>query len=283
MYHAERSVPLEHALGRGVCSLVLLFLVGCASAPAPLPRLQQQALGHEQAGVRQYERGDLAAAWRAFMQAHRLFVSMDDGQGAARNQLHAARARLAQGLAQAAWEQASAVSPALVPQARLVQAQALLALGQLQPAHDVLAQASADCPVACADRGSLLLLRGYQAWQAGRLQDALAHAEMARAWLHDQGASDRRELANAWRLIGKARHGLHDTAGALVAVQAALALDRALALPDKLARDWLLIGDIERPRDRSRAQAAYQRALDIAQAARLDDVVQQAERALQEK
>lgn len=283
MRPADRAKPWWPVLRRGVCVVLWAGLGGCASTPAEPPRLQQQALGHEQTGVRQYERGDPTAAWRAFMQAHRLFVSMDDAQGAARNLLHAARARLAQGQAQEAWDQARQVPSALMPQALLVQAQASLVLGRLDAAHDLLEQAAAGCAVTCADRGSLLLLRGHQAWLAGRVNDAAMHAEAARDWLREHGAADKRELANAWRLLGKVRHSLRDVDGALAAAQAALALDRAQALPDKLARDWLLIGDIERARATPRARAAYQRALAIAQAARLDDMAQQASRALQEE
>ena len=77
------------------------------------------------------------------------------------------------------------------------------------------------------------------------------------------------------------RHGWRTSTppGALAAAKAALAIDRRLALPEKIARDWLLIGDAHRGslRDKAfgaavEASRAYQRGLDIANAEGLSEI-----------
>ncbi|TND03001.1 MAG: hypothetical protein FD118_1577, partial [Rhodocyclaceae bacterium] len=85
---------------------------------------------------------------------------------------------------------------------------------------------------------------------------------------------------NAWRLIAAARLAGDAAGGALPAAQAALSIDRQLALPEKIARDWLLIGDIRRKVGADDTAAAYRRALDVANAAGLVDLARQAKEAL---
>ena len=270
--------------------MAALILAGCAAAPnsanspAEPPRLKA-ALEAESDGAKRYGRGDYAGAVRRFDEAARIHASIDDTPGTARNRLHQARSELAQGRAEAAlltlqmveWaERASDAGLAL--DALLLKAQAQLALDRHAAAQQSLAAASGQCAGACPQAASLHLLQARAALAANRPPDALAHAEAALKLL--QGKDEAAETGNAWRLIAAARLAGGDAGGAQPAAQAALEIDRQLALPEKLARDWLLIGDIRRKVGAGGTAAAYRRALDVANAAGLADLARQAKEAL---
>jgi tetratricopeptide (TPR) repeat protein len=264
-----------------------LILAGCAAAPdsanAPTepPRLKA-ALEAESDGAKRYGRGDYAAAARRFDEAARTYASIDDTPGAARNRLHQARSELAQGRAEAALltlESAERGGDAgLVLDALLLKAQAQLALDRQAAAQQSLAAASSQCAGACPQAASLHLLQARAGLAASRAPDALAHAETALKLL--QGKDEAAETGNAWRLAAAARLAGGDAGGALPAAQAALEIDRRLALPEKIARDWLLIGDIRKKVGAGGTAAAYRRALDVANAAGLADLARIAARAL---
>jgi len=267
--------------------IAALILAGCAAAPdsayAPTspPRLKA-ALEAESDGARRYGRGDYAAAAHRFDEAARTYASIDDTPGTARNRLHQARSELAQGRAEAALltlESAERGGDAgLVLDALLLKAQAQLALDRQSAAQQSLAAASGQCAGACPQAASLHLLQARAALAANRASDALEHADTALKLL--QGKDEAAETGNAWRLAAAARLAGGDAGGALPAAQAALEIDRRLALPEKIARDWLLIGDIRKKVGAGGTAAAYRRALDVANAAGLADPARIAARAL---
>ncbi len=275
-------------MGARLLLIAALLLAGCSSAPktADPPRVKA-ALEAESDGARRYARGDYAVAARRFDEAARICASIDDAPGVGRNRLHLARAELAQGRAEAALAVLAAAagdgegpSPGIL----LTIAQAQLALGRDVAAQQSLAAASAGCGSACPQLPGLRLLQARAALAAQRSPEALAHAEAALKLLQDM--DEAAETGNAWRIIAAARLAAGDTAGALPAAGAALDIDRRLALPEKIARDWLLIGDIRRraaPGDALRqdsAAAAYRRALDVANAAGLAAIATTATQAL---
>lgn len=265
--------------------IAALLLAGCAgspnsaNAPANPPRLKA-ALEAESDGARRYGRGDYAAAARRFDEAARIHVSIDDTTGAARNRLHLARSELAQGRAEAALltlERASGDAGTALD-ALLLKAQAQLALDRHPAAQQSLAAAHGQCAGACPQAASLHLLQARTALAAKRAPDALAQAEAALKLLQDQ--DEAAETGNAWRLIAAARLAAGDAVNALPAARAALEIDRRLALPEKIARDWLLIGDIRSGVGAGDTAAAYRRALEVANAAGLDDLARLAKAAL---
>ena len=272
--------------------IAVLILAGCASAPKPVepPRLKA-ALEAESDGAKRYGRGDYAVAARRFDEAARIYASIDDTPGAARNRLHLARSELALGRAEAAlltlqmveWAERSNEA-GLALDALLLKAQAQLALDRGDAAQQSLAAAASQCTGACPQAASLHLLQARAALAGSRAADALAHAETALKLL--QGKDQAAETGNAWRLIAAARLAGGDLRGelgaALPAAQAALEIDRQLALPEKIARDWLLIGDIQRKVGAGGTAAAYRRALDVATAAGLADLARLATQALAE-
>ena len=267
--------------------VVSLILAGCAAAPnstnspAAPPRLKA-ALEAESDGARRHARGDYPVAARRFDEAARLYASIDDTSGAARSRLHLARTELARGRAEFALQVLVAAERSgdggFALDTWLVTAQAQLALDRGEAAQQSLAAAAALCAGACPQRASLHLLQARAALAQQRLPDALAHAEIALKLLQER--NEAHETGNAWRLIAAARLAGGDAAGALPAAQAALDIDRRLALPEKIARDWLLVGDIRDRVGAADAAAAYRRALDVAQAAGLGEIAALAAKAL---
>ena len=262
-----------------------LLLAGCAGDPKPPPEppVRQRAIEAETSGVARYVRGDYGTAIRLFSEAARLQQSLDDGGAAARNQLNRARAELALGQAQDTLNHASEVGDGpLLVRALLLQLQANLALGRFDPASELLAHMEKLCPYGCPERGSFLLLRARVALTDRNAKQALVDAEAALSIL--KGQQEERETANALRVIAAARLALGELSTALVAAQAALEIDRQLALPEKIARDWMMVGDIHhRAKRASDAKSAYQRAQSVAQAAGLEDIVRLASEAIVEK
>lgn len=256
--------------------LAALVIAGCGSTPKPPepPRLKA-ALEAESDGARRFERGDHVVAARRFDEAARIFASIDDEAGTARNRLHLARTELARGRAEAAL---LALPGQASLDSNLLKAQAELALNRQEAAHQSLAAAAALCLAGCPQQASLRLLQARAALTGQRAAEALAHAEVALKLLQDR--SEAAETGNAWRLIAAARLALGDAAAALPAAGAALDIDRRLALPEKIARDWLLIGDIRKASSASDTEAAYRRALDVAQAAGLMEIARVATQAL---
>lgn len=277
MRRAERSLRYLAV----VLAAVLLAACGSPPKPPPEPRLRAQAQEHESSGARRYAQGDYSAAVRHFGEAVRLRTSLDELPAAARNRLQQAQAELALGEAQQALDHASQVTEeAFQVQALLLQVQAQLALARTGAAQEVLGRLSSRCETRCAERGRVLLLSARVAWAQGKAADAVTQAESALPLLREQ--AEEREVANAWRLIAVAWLSLSDVARALPAALTALELDRRLALPEKISRDWLLIGDIHRRAGSGEARAAYQRAQAVAQAAGLRELARLAEQSLQE-
>jgi len=210
-----------------------LVLAGCGTTPKAVePTRIRAALEAESEGAKRYERGDHAFAARRFDAAVRLYASIDDMPGAARNRLHLARSELALGRAEAALGVLATAERSydatLALDILLLTAQAQLALERGDAARQSLAAAAAQCAGACPQAASLHLLQGRAALAARRAAEALTHADAALKLL--QGKDQAHETGNAWRLVAAARLAAGDAGGALPAAQAALDIDRKLAL-----------------------------------------------------
>lgn len=262
-------------------ALLLVSILSACSTPPPLvePYIEKQALAAETDGARRYARGDYVGSKLNFADAGRMYLSVDNVVAAERSQLNAARAELALGSAEAALRRvASILEPTLVTEGLSISAQAHLALGAKAAAQATIALALAACPATCPDNPSLQVLQARALLADGRAAEALILAEFGLKAL--QGKDELREVANVWRLIASAALATGDTLRAQQAAQTALTIDRQLGLPEKIARDWLLLGEIGQKTGAADAEAAYRRALAIAQAAGLEPVSKLANEAL---
>ena len=263
--------------------LILVMLSGCAAQPRPAdPPLLKSALEAESDGARRFQQGEYLGADRRFRDAERLFASIDDPEGRARNRTHQARVALAQGDAAAALALLDGATTSMA--SGMLRAQALLSAGRTGEALRILGPLADACAASCAAAPGLAILRGRGALAEGDAATARAQAELALARLKDR--DEPVESANAWRLLAAARLAGGDAGAALRAGESALDIDRRLALPAKIARDWLLLGDIHRADAGDQvgtgaAAEAYRRALDVAVAAGLEAITLEAKQALQ--
>lgn len=255
-------------------------LIACGGTPPRLlPVPQEAALQLEQDGAKRYARGEFLAASARFAGAARLFTAIDDPAAARRNTLHWARAELAAGQPEAALaplDRLSAADPSLQPDLLALRAQAQLALGQTAAARTTLTTAFAACRD-CPQLSSLHLLASRLALDENRATEALTHAISAAGLLDTKKAPA--ETANAWRLTAEARLAMGEGIAALSAAETALDIDRQLARPEKIVRDWLLIGDARKlgaGGTPGNAREAYRRALEIALAATENRLADQA-------
>jgi tetratricopeptide (TPR) repeat protein len=267
----------------GAIGCTCLLLAACATDPKipAEPALRKLAHEMESNGIKQFGKGDYAKALPLFAEAQRLNQSMDDENAFARNGYHQARTALAMGQARAALQLAGAVRNAsFAPGVAMLQAQANLELGRLEDARAALNQLESQFGAACAYFGSMNVLMARLALIEGRYEDASTRAAFAVDTL--RGRREDREEANAWRIGAAAEMARNQLPKALTGAQNALALDRARALPEKIVRDWLLIGDIQKKSQIAEFKNSYQRALEVAQAAQLSTLVTIATQALKE-
>ena len=276
-----RADPSQAA---GWLATVLLagVLAGCASnpRPAPAPEIRVRADDAAALGAQLHARGDYGAAQHAFEQALRLCVAMDDTACADRQRLNLARSLGAQGREGDALVLLAQVrDPADTLEAGLLEVQLRLATGQPQRAAELLKALrtrSLEGDEAVAGRWWLLMAR--LAWAR---QDAAATVEAVRNAQTAWGTKGPPlEVANAWRLLAAAQLRAGSREPALASARAALDLDRQSALPEKIANDWLLIGSAQSGTDADAARQSYRRAFDIAQAAGLPRLAEQAHAAL---
>ena len=289
--------------------LTLTAIAGCGGGDTkpPEPPQRERAFAAESDAAKRYQRGEFEGALRQFTEAERLFTTIDDTEGIARNRRHLARSALhlgrpAEALARLAGITENDLDTALdtALDTTLLRAQAHLGLVQLSEATATLQAANARCQSPCAQSVALQLLWARLALANKRPEDAARHARSALAFLagnkdkdKDKASDDGREAANAQRLLAEALRDSGDLAAAETAAQHALTLDRSLALPEKIARDWLLLGYIRQKVDAQStpksvpssapspaARQAFQQARDIALAAGLRDILTAAEAGL---
>ena len=266
---------------------MVLALSACAGPPARPPS-PTQALADTSAAqaLRAFQRADWALAQARYQAALQAAVALQDPArtGAALLGLSAALARQGDlAGAQAAVDQILADPQAFDAslQARAATRKALLLLDG--PAPDAALawadRASALCAAPCALAPTLDNLRAHRALARGAPAEALALARAAgaaaQAGAHSNAPSSAQstsapidaqegEQAGALRLQGRALAALGQTESAATALAQALAIDRRLGLPDRVALDLLLAADLDDQRGRrAAATALLQKALEV--------------------
>jgi len=274
---------------RALLLLAALVLAGCGGTPKQesVAARQTAALEANRKGEAYVRHGELENAARAYREALRLSQSLEDAPGIAANAINLSIVRQRQGRFADARASLGAVleQPNLrFPAERLAEValrHALIDLDERRfvPAGDWVAKAAGHCGARCPASGAIHNVRAQLALQAGRLDAAAASARAA----HDasRGTEDRTELANALRLLGIVALRSGDAAAARRQLEQALAIDRELGAPRKMALDLLALGQAaELGGDREAARAYYARALSVSEADRDNTGVAEARAAL---
>jgi len=266
--------------------MALLSLAGCAS---PLPpqspadrRREEAARAHERAST-SIARGEYDAALRQYQSNLERSAAVEDQYESAISMLNMAAVQHRSGNYAAARAMVLAVighEPSF-PAAYVGRAEARLALIELQ-------QNRLDEAALHAERAERLCAASDCVWRLA-LQNILAEIEMhrgdlvaaearLRSTLASAGRSaDKREQANAWRLLGLVEAKRGRATEARQALLVALEIDGKLEVPERIALDLISLARLERDSGNAQAASRYaRRAAAVAEAARLPTVLAEA-------
>jgi len=219
-------------------------------------------------------RGELTRAVVLYREALRLAESVEDFRSVGINTLNLSAVYQAlgeTGPAQRALDRVLAAPERfgrlLVAEASGRKAYLALQARDADMAAEWLARAESECGAPdCRIQAALLNLRAQLALERGAAGESRAMA--ARALAASQASGNREEEANALRVDGRAAAALGEHAQAVASLSQALALDKQLALPTKIALDLLALAEVELERGaRDPARDYAQRALDVSRAA----------------
>ena len=256
--------------------LVIVAATGCSAPPKPSTAARQEAaLEANRKGEAYVRHGELENAARSYREALRFSQALEDADGIAANAINLSIVRQRQGR----FADARASLAAVLDQrnlkfsnARLAEVslrQALLDLDEknLAGADDWMAKATGHCAERCPAGAAIHNVRAQLALRAGRTDAAFLAARSA----HDasRASGDQAEQANALRLLGIVGLKNGDAASARQHLEQALAIDRELGAPRKIALDLLALGQAAAlGGDRESARAYYARALAVGEADR---------------
>ena len=251
----------------------LAGLLGACAEPALIhrPPLAQRIFDAGKEGQAAYLKGHLPRAQRLFEQALRDATSIEDSEGVAVMSLNLARVARELGASADALARLESVSawhrrhsPAHLDQEIDLLAAVLLAdLGRVEESLTRLRALREKCPQECALSMGADSLQARLMLEKGEATAALALASAALDRFSTHG--NRQEVANLFRVQGEARLALGDFATARQALEAALTIDKTLALPAKIALD---LDALSHAAQDSAAHARYQERLDELKQAR---------------
>lgn len=261
--------------------LACALLAACARAPAPGAPEQparvpsSAAMEANRRAEVALRRGDFELAALHYREALRLSLALEDAEGIAANALNLSIVLQRQGKLE---EARASLAPLLeratlsYPPERRAQAalrRAVLDLEERRAADaaEWAERAAAWCGQPCALAAAIQNVKGQLALEAGRHGEAADAAKGALAAA--RAASDDAEAANALRLAGMAAVAAGDGAAALASLTQALAIDRDLGMPRKIALDLIGLGRASALQgERDAARAYYERALAVSEADR---------------
>jgi tetratricopeptide (TPR) repeat protein len=261
---------------RAIILILVMMLAGCAQPPkANTAARQEAALEANRKGEAYVRRGELENAARSYREALRLSQALEDADAIAANAINLSIVRQRQGR----FADARASLGAVLEQrnlrfsnSRLAEVSlrhALLDLDErnVAGAHDWVTKAAGYCGERCPAGAAIHNVRAQLALQVGRTAEAAVAARSA----HDvsRASGDQAELANALRLLGITSLRDRQAAGATSFLEQALAIDRELGAPRKIALDLLALGQAAAlGGEREAARAYYARALAVSEADR---------------
>lgn len=255
---------------------VMLAVAGCAQPPTSNTAARQEAaIEANRKGENYVRHGEFENAARSYREALRLSQSLEDAEGIAANAINLSIVRQRQGRFADARASLGAVldqtdvrfSPLRMAEVSLRHALLDLDESQFASAAEWLSRSNQYCAERCTLSSAIHNVRAQLALQAGRVEEASAAARAG----HDssRAAGDRGELANALRLLGITALHRRDAAAARAHLEQALALDREIGAPRKIALDLLSLGRAAAlGGDADAARAYYARALAVSEADR---------------
>ena len=255
--------------------LAVLAAACTASQRTSTAARQEVALEANRKGEAYVRQGALENAARSYREALRLSQALEDADAIAANAINLSIVRQRQGRFADARASLDAVleQPHLkFSNTRLAEVSLRRALLDLEQkdgagANTWVAKAAEHCAERCATGAAIHNVRAQLALQAGRADEAAAAARSARD--ASRASGDQPEQANALRLLGIVGLKTGDAESARQHLEQALAIDRELGAPHKIALDLLALGQAAAlGGDRESARAYYARALAVSEADR---------------
>ena len=223
------------------CGLVLLSLAACGSAPARQPIAAELAKKADHEAHRALREGDLMRAHELFRQSMLMQQALDDLQASAMAAINLSSVSHKLGDSVAALglleeilvvDKAVQISSDLRIAAEFRKGVILADTGKAEAAESALKIAAQECGKQCSYAGGINNLGARLALTKGDYAAALATA----TGVISAGA-EIEELANAQRIAAAAAFALEQHTAALAHYQAALVLDKELALSPRIAED----------------------------------------------
>lgn len=250
--------------------LVLAALLSaCGGEPlvTRAPRAQQ-VIDLGQQGQAAYFKGDLARAARLFEQALAAAQRIEDSEGVVLMSLDLARVTREAGDSAGAWQRLAAIAPwhragIGAATARQLDLQSAVLLSDLQRRDEALALLRSlreRCRAACELAIGIDSLEARLRLENGDAQGAAQLATTALAIFGGHGK--RLEVANLLRVAGEAQLALGDFAAAVRELESALAIDKSLAQPGKIALDLEVLTRAALAAGDSAAHAGYRARLE---------------------
>lgn len=261
---------------RFLATLIVVALTACASPKPPPEPLAKSRLADSEARAAALARsGDYNGAARFYADALRIATALENADAIAANAINLSVVQQWLGRDEEARRALAAVlddprtpfSERRKLQAELRRAILELAAHNVGAAEVWVGQAERRCPeLRCDYAPTILNVRAQVELESSRPADAERTATVAAE--RSRGASNRPEVANALRTIGRARHAQGQPREALQPLQQALELDRELGDPRKILADLSELsraaeaaGDTRAARDYRERSIAVSRAM----------------------
>lgn len=221
-------------------AVLLLAVAGCGSPPLRQPAAIEQTSKIDMAAHRALRDGDLIRARELFRQSMLMQQSLDNNPASAMAAINLSSVshKLGDdGAALLLLDDILADRTTLIPSelraaSAFRKAIILVDMGKMAEAELALKQANNECNNRCAYAAGINNLHARFSLQKGEFATAL---EMAKSGM--SGGGDKEEQANARRVAGAAELALGQHESALANYQAALELDKGLALSSRIAED----------------------------------------------
>jgi tetratricopeptide (TPR) repeat protein len=251
-----------------------IMLAGCAASNQVILSSQREATANANGrALRYFTQGDFAGARVQAQRALDAAASVEDEDGIASSLLNISLIEQRLGHPQSARQAVdrmlldSDLNFSAKSKSEAALRRAVLAIddGDRLLTEQLLRQVEKFCPSDCTLQGKVANLRAQMAIEEGRMQEAVAQAELGLKASRER--NDAEEEANALRLGANAMVHIGNADGAAKRLEEALLIDKSLGLSRKLFRDLLLLGLAAKRSQQAEVAIRYwRRAREVAQA-----------------